>query len=104
MRISDYHRREQLNCLREARRVREGHPPCVPEEDESLESDASSPSAGLQQPYKASGTNWSRDESPSQAFWDLPKVNFGTPPPSRHGPGSIRHDVSPLLELAESSL
>lgn len=72
VRISDYHRREQLQCLREARWVRDGHPASVPEGDEE-EQDTCSPSGEDQRPYQASHANGTRAESPSKAFWDLPQ-------------------------------
>lgn len=75
MRISDYHRREQLQCLREARWVRDGHPASVPEGDEE-EQDTCSPSGEDQRPYQASHANGTRAESPSKAFWDLPQVRL----------------------------
>lgn len=101
LRISDYHRREQLQAIHLARQARTGNlkSQSVPEENEedgergegeqsgreseSEEEEASGrgedeEKKGLldehdQRPYRASDGPSSRDD-PSHAFWDLPQV------------------------------
>lgn len=92
LRISDYHRREQLRAIHLARQARTGNlkTSSVPEEEEEedgkgQESEKESASEGEgddektglldrhdQTPYRASDGLSSRDD-PTHAFWDLPQ-------------------------------
>ena len=74
LRISDYHRREQLQALRMAQKAcnerSQGYePPSVPEECEGdlIEND--------QTPYKAADGQPTRHDCPADAFSDLPQVD-----------------------------
>ena len=95
LRISDYHRREQLRAIHLARQARTGNlkTSSVPEEEEEedgkeQESEKDSASEGEgddektglldrhdQTPYRASDGLSSRDD-PTHAFWDLPQVDI----------------------------
>ena len=93
LRISDYHRREQLQAIHLARQARTGNlktssvPEEVEEDGKENESEKESESEGEgdnertrllqghdQKPYRASDGPSSRDD-PSHAFWDLPQVS-----------------------------
>ena len=98
LRISDYHRREQLQAIHLARQARTGNlktssvPEGVEEDGEGKDSENESESGGEregegtnertrllaghdQKPYRASDSPSSRDD-PSHAFWDLPQVSY----------------------------
>ena len=83
LRISDYHRREQLQALKLARQVMEEASPqfgpsSVPEGDEEGFDEEGSAEEGsthrLSIDNKAGARARALQESPSSAFWDLPKV------------------------------